>query len=207
MRVRFLFGESTVDAPVTIPSTAYLLAQLQVLWLFVIYLSLDESEYRDTQTHPYDLEYLERALTTDAPERLFWYFAEPPYWGVFGEPPFALRVDRIQYASPLQVDTTSDVLTPHHASRLSRVVDAIKKLIALDHVREEAFWRAQVTKQHALKLALANFKEALQIEKKITDPALREEFNRNLVKPLAALTDERAPVKLADIQILGPPTR
>jgi len=176
--------------------------------MFFNYLAYEDDSAPDNA--PFDEELLLQALLVD-PWRIKLEMLESAYFWrhpFFYDPGWSLGIQKIRYESPLEIEasTESESRWPVSFSRLRSIARLVLRILTIDLMRERARWDSELTRQKAIEAALKNAERALNLSKKIKDPALRDEFIRNMARSLTPLSHPDAP-RLKDIEVLDPPPK
>jgi hypothetical protein len=198
MTVRFVFVPPLDSRPrLTAFEAANTFSNLQVLWYFIGAVSLGEVADPDVP------DVTDVAFELIARHLIDWPVRYDPSLLLFGhEGTFELKINRISYSSPLEVEAS----LPHDiqpTSRMRAVINTLKQLITLEHVQEKARWEAEFARQRAIEQAIKNAERTFALSKKIKDPAIREEFIRNMAKAITSLTSPNR-VRLTNVEVVDP---
>jgi hypothetical protein len=184
MTVKYTF-ESDKESP-TVIAVSNALIDIQRLWLFVAYLEMEDEDVPLA-------ELFEQFLFQDDTRQRIELFGDyfPPFLLYPGYKLYVgLQIKRISYASPLEIETDAPTLGKPAPGRIKRILDVLKKIVSLDHIREKAKWEAEIARQHAIAAALKNEEHIMKMANKIRNEEKREEFVRRLSATISSLTGE-----------------
>jgi hypothetical protein len=199
MNIRFVFDQSQDGPPAALPTIANALIDLQRIWNYIAFLSVDEHEFArpDEYRLEFDLRRLIEDPSAQKQEILKFYDAFS----------YSLAVSRMRYASPLEIEaaieTTETAVDKSKISisRLKSIIKVIASVLTIDLLRERMYWDTEFARQRAIEAALKNQERALNLSKRIDNPIIRDEFLRKMAGAIEPLTRPHTTHRLKLIQV------
>jgi hypothetical protein len=195
MNLRFVFDQSRYVPLATLPTIANALIELQRVWNYVAFLSIDEDSRPDSPKWQFEL----RSLLFDPSAQRREIFE-------IDRSDHGLCVSRIRYGSPLEIEaaikTTETEIDKSKisVSRLKSIIKVVASVLTIDLLRERTRWDTEFARQRAIEAALKNQERALDLSKRIDDPILRDEFLRKMAGAIEPLTRNTHRLKLIQLE-------